>query len=275
MADIGHVWTGVPMIPKILKYPRTQHLSGSELQRGDRPETMPFRELKGRHIVIEEKLDGANSAVSFSEDGELLLQSRGHYLMGGPRERHFAMLKTWATSLMQDLHDILGHRYVMYGEWMYAKHTVFYDRLPHYFHEFDVYDREEGVSEHARASCPPRGTRRGERARALRGSCTVRSPPPLAGAARAVQVPHLASEPRSRRAPHGQHLDKVLAQTEDCDLSEGLYVKWEQQGVVAGRYKYVRPGFTQSLVEGDGHWQRRPILPNELAPGADLYGGGS
>jgi hypothetical protein len=74
---------------------------------------------------------------------------------------------------------------------------------------------------------------------------------------------------------HGQHLDKVLAQTEDCDLSEGLYVKWEQEGVVAGRYKYVRPGFTQSLVEGDGHWQRRPILPNELAPGADLYGGGS
>ncbi len=29
----------------------------------------------------------------------------------------------------------------MYGEWLYAKHTVFYDNLPHYFMEFDVLDR--------------------------------------------------------------------------------------------------------------------------------------
>ena len=31
----------------------------------------------------------------------------------------------------------------MFGEWMYAKHTVFYDALPHYFMEFDIYDREK------------------------------------------------------------------------------------------------------------------------------------
>ena len=26
---------------------------------------------------------------------------------------------------------------------MYAKHTVFYDRLPHYFMEFDIFDKKE------------------------------------------------------------------------------------------------------------------------------------
>lgn len=28
------------------------------------------------------------------------------------------------------------------GEWLYAKHSVFYDALPHWLCEFDVYDRE-------------------------------------------------------------------------------------------------------------------------------------
>ena len=32
----------------------------------------------------------------------------------------------------------------MYGEWMVAKHTAFYDALPHYFMEFDVLDTETG-----------------------------------------------------------------------------------------------------------------------------------
>ena len=32
----------------------------------------------------------------------------------------------------------LGDRYVLYGEWLYAKHTVYYDELPHYFMEFDI-----------------------------------------------------------------------------------------------------------------------------------------
>lgn len=40
------------------------------------------------------------------------------------------------------LYEVLGRRYVMYGEWMYAKHTIYYDLLPHYYMEFDVLDRE-------------------------------------------------------------------------------------------------------------------------------------
>ena len=51
----------------------------------------------GKYIVIEEKVDGANAAISFSDSGELLLQSRGHYLTGGYRERHFNLFKQWAS----------------------------------------------------------------------------------------------------------------------------------------------------------------------------------
>src|SRR5262249_8985214 len=74
----------------------------------------------------------------------LQLQSRGHYLTGGPRERHFDLFKQWANAQTDAFFDALGDRYVMYGEWLYAKHTGFYDALPHYFMEFDVLDLHTG-----------------------------------------------------------------------------------------------------------------------------------
>ena len=39
---------------------------------------------------------------------------------------------------------MLGSRDILYGEWMYAKHTVCCGLLPHYFLEFDILDRETG-----------------------------------------------------------------------------------------------------------------------------------
>lgn len=31
------------------------------------------------------------------------------------------------------LFKVLGNRHILYGEWLYAKHSVYYDNLPHYF----------------------------------------------------------------------------------------------------------------------------------------------
>lgn len=123
------------------------HLEGSRLKAGDEDlSQIPFSDIAGRHIVVEEKVNGANSAVSFDRDGTLLLQSRGHYLTGGWRERHYNLFKQWAGVHREALYAVLGSRYIMYGEWMYAKHTVYYDALPHYFLEFDVLDRETDPS---------------------------------------------------------------------------------------------------------------------------------
>src|SRR5262249_46972157 len=117
-----------------------------KLQPGDEDLTsVPFRSLAGAFIVIEEKLDGANSGLSFNPAGQLLLQSRGHFLDGGSREKHFNLLKTWANTHRQALWEALGARYLMYGEWVYAKHTIFYDSLPHYFVEFDILDKQTGA----------------------------------------------------------------------------------------------------------------------------------
>src|SRR3954453_7750265 len=133
-------------MPTFSKYPRTHHLEGSRLQPGDEDsQSVPFASLAGRHLVIEEKLDGANAGISFDANGRLWLQSRGHFLTGGAREKHFDLFKRWASTHAHALRAALGHRFVLYGEWLYAKHTIFYDRLPHYFLEFDVLDTETGT----------------------------------------------------------------------------------------------------------------------------------
>ncbi len=48
--------------------------------------------------MIEEKLDGANAGISLGEDGRLRLQSRGHVLVGGAREKHWDLFKQWART---------------------------------------------------------------------------------------------------------------------------------------------------------------------------------
>ena len=46
------------MSERILKYPRTQHLQRSRLQAGDEDlSQIPFKEILGKNIVIEEKID--------------------------------------------------------------------------------------------------------------------------------------------------------------------------------------------------------------------------
>ncbi|MER3587537.1 MAG: DNA ligase, partial [Mastigocladus sp. ERB_26_1] len=131
---------------QIYKYPRTHHIQGSRLQPGDEDlDSIPFAAIKEQYVVVKEKVDGANAAISFAADGQIRLQSRGHYLTGGSREKHFNLFKQWANTHAAAFWQVLGSRFILFGEWLYAKHTVFYDALPHYFLEYDVLDLEKQV----------------------------------------------------------------------------------------------------------------------------------
>jgi len=257
----------------IKKYPRTPHLEGSRLQVGDEDlSQVSFSEIAGRHVVVEEKLDGANAGLSFDTDGALLLQSRGHYLTGGGREKHFALFKTWASCHQDRLRERLGSRYVVYGEWLYARHTVYYDALSHYFLEFDVLDRE------ARTFLST------DRRQALLEGLPIASVPVLdAGepesldALRALVTRSRYKSARWRDAlaeqtlKLGLDLDRVRRQTDPEDTAEGLYLKVEEGGVVVDRLKFVRASFLQAVEESGSHWLNRPIIPNLLAEGVDIY----
>ncbi len=265
----------------IRKYPRTPHLETSRLQEGDEDLCgVRFSELRGRPLVVEEKVDGQNAAVSFDDDDALLLQSRGHYLRGGAREKSFEPFKRWARVHEAALREVLGRRYVVYGEWCFAKHTVFYDALPHYFLEFDVYDREREVHLSTTAR------------RLLLRDLPIVSVPVLAERAfssldelLALVGPSTAKTPRWREAlrlaaASAAHVDveRTVKDTDAFDAMEGLYVKVEEgagaDGVVVDRCKWVRASFLQTVVASESHWFGRPIVENGLAVGVDIYGAG-
>lgn len=258
----------------IMKYPRTPHLEGSRLQPGDEDlSQIRFSEIRGRHLVVEEKCDGANSGISFSENGELLLQSRGHYLTGGYRERHYNLMKQWANAHRDAFCRVLGDRYIMYGEWMYAKHTVYYDALPHYFLEFDIYDKQNGIY----LDTPSR--------KKLTERMQVVSVPILAerefqskeeivdllGQSNYIRQGHM-ERLKEKAEELGLDAERQLRETDPSVKMEGLYLKVEEGGEVLSRLKYVRASFLQCVDLAEGHWLERPIIPNGLAvPPENLF----
>lgn len=232
---------------------------------------VPYASLVGRNLVIEEKLDGANAAISFDE-GQLKLQSRGHYLTGGGRERHFNLFKSWAHSHQSQLEELLEDRYIVYGEWLCAKHTVFYDRLPHYFLEFDIWDRMREVyldtpSRHALLKGSP------IQSVPVVWSGKARPKSPMKGLIQPSLYKSATWRDNLRKSAEELQLDpdRALRETDSSDLSEGLYIKLEEQGQVLGRYKFVRSSFLTSITDSETHWLDRPIIPNGLAEGAEIF----
>jgi RNA ligase len=266
-----------------IKYPRTPHLCGSRLQDGDHDlEQVDVADLSGGALVWEEKVDGANAAFSFTAQGAPQLQSRGHVLQGGAREGQFSLFKAWVETHQGAFRQAIATRYIVFGEWCYAKHTVFYDRLPHYFLEFDVFDREMGHF----LSTPARR-------RLLAGlpivpvpvvhKGAVPSAVPGKGAKRGTSGIPILIKPSlyksqswresldAAAAGSGQDPARVRFETDDSDLAEGIYLKHEDGDRVIGRYKFVRADFLQAIASSGTHWQERPVIPNGLAPGVDLF----
>lgn len=182
-------------------------------------------------------------------------------------------MKQWASVHRDAFYRVLGNRYIMYGEWMYAKHTVFYDALPHYFLEFDIYDKKEDIY----LDTPAR--------QRLTGQMPIVSVPVLAegafrtreellallGPSKYIRKGHMESL-RNKAAELGLDGDRQCRETDSSGLMEGLYIKVEEGGKVTGRLKYVRAGFLQCVDFSETHWLDRPIVPNGLAvPPESLY----
>ena len=251
----------------IFKYPRTPHLEGSCVQMCDEDlDTVPFSAIQGRHVVVSEKIDGANCGISFSKGGDIRLQSRGHYLLGGPREKQFDLFKAWSARLAGSLWDVLKHRYLLYGEWCYAKHTLYYDQLPAWFLAIAVLDMEAGVFLGA-----------SERDVLLVDLPVVSVPVLLRGRANSIEnLMDLLGPSRfigSRSREHfaedcarvGADLEEAERQSDLSGMMEGLYITVEEEGRVDR--KFVGGDFRARVVEQGSDGRRQPIIPNRVRDG--------
>ena len=147
------------------KFPRTRHLfdaGGSGVSRDDLlmdpgEEAVFYSSSKGKgrsgkggggHVVtIEEKVDGANIGISLSaEELKIKVQNRSHFV-DSSTHRQFSQLDYWIEQHSEGLYQVLGDepgRYLIFGEWVYATHSIEYTRLPDYFLAFDIYDHHVG-----------------------------------------------------------------------------------------------------------------------------------
>lgn len=258
----------------IYKYPRTRHIEGSKIQKGDENlKCVNFCDIENYYLVLEEKVDGSNVGISFDNNKNLLLQSRGHYLMGGYRERQFDLFKVWANCHKNELYNILSQKYVMYGEWLYAKHTIFYDNLTNYFMEFDIYDKEKGKFLSTK-----------KRKEILKNYPFITSVRILyEGKVKSLEdiISFLGkSKFKSRNFENSLKkqcdtlnlsFELVKKQTDMSEYMEGIYIKAESENYTIDRFKYVRNSFLNTILNSETHWLNRPLIPNLLADNINIF----
>ena len=128
---------------EFVKYPRTPHLFGSKGTDDDKHmgEAESHRFLSDESLIVEEKLDGTNVGIHFTTEDDLVLQCRGHLITEGMHPQ-YDLFKQWAAVKRPVLEERLMDRFILFGEWLYARHSIHYRSLPHYFFEFDIYDKE-------------------------------------------------------------------------------------------------------------------------------------
>jgi len=98
------------------------------------------KELLTGKVIIEEKIDGANvGIIPTGKPGEpFRLQKRGS-LVDASEHAQYNRFKAWAWERYESL-ATLSRNYLIYGEFMWATHHIYYDQLPDWFICYDIYD---------------------------------------------------------------------------------------------------------------------------------------
>ena len=99
------------------------------------------KQLLGGQVVVEEKMDGANTGIIRHKKG-FHLQKRGS-LVGQSEHAQFQYFHNWANYQNYEKLMNVPVGYTIYGELLYAVHSIYYDSLPDYFLVFDVWDKRK------------------------------------------------------------------------------------------------------------------------------------
>lgn len=228
------------------KFPRTYHLF--EVKKGrmaredlvlDRKDAEPFYNSV---ITVEEKIDGSN--LGFSLDPETLqvrAQNRSHFVTCQSHSQ-FRALDSWISEHPK-LYEVLSPNYILFGEWMSAKHSISYNHLPGLFVAFDIFDTKNQKF----LSVTERNAR-------LKGT----------------------GIPIIRCVAHGffpneESLMALMTQNSVYTIDkhtvplEGIYIRVDDEttGFLKYRAKIVRSDFIQT-VDDSSHWSTQVVVKNEV-----------
>jgi hypothetical protein len=237
-----------------IKYPRTPHLFAAAGTSDDKRLSVKesLRLIAEPSLVVEEKIDGTNVGIHFSDDNQLILQCRGHLITEGMHPQ-YDLFKRWASAKTPTLHAMLGSQFILFGEWMYAKHSIHYQKLTHYFFEFDIYDKQNAqfLTLDARLD--------------LLSGTTIQTVPVI----HRGPIGRGELESLIGASAFGSRFENPISGQTDARM-EGVYLRTENELSVSSRAKIVRPEFVEKIKQST-HWQRSVMIPNLLADGVDIW----
>ncbi len=222
-------------------YPRTRHLPWNP--NASRDDLIASKKdcqiiFESERVQVTEKVDGANMGVTKGP----IIRNRNHILRKGHTARtaakkQFSSVFGWYYEHLHLFEELgkLAPNTSVFGEWLLARHSVEYDRLPSFFMAYDLYDY---ASKQFVDPFEARGI--------------------LVAAGFAV-VPELH---RGKVGSHGQ-LEAMVGQPSPFsskELREGIYVKVGDGRWVTHRFKMVRQGF----IAGSHFSMRANIIKNKL-----------
>jgi hypothetical protein len=116
-----------------VKYPRTYHLPFSEGRGSDDKVIATLDYLRGREVIVTEKMDGENSTLYTNHYHARSLDSKHHES------------RDWLKKFHGEISYKIPENLRICGENLYAQHSIAYDDLLSYFYGFSVWD-ERNVS---------------------------------------------------------------------------------------------------------------------------------
>lgn len=217
------------------KYPSTPHLIWLAAAKARNDKVLSPVEADRflqNNIQVEEKVDGANIGISFDSDGALQIQNRGDYIKEDTKGQ-FRKLWSWIKDREDRLFDLLDQRFILFGEWCWAKHSINYTDLPDWFLAFDLFDK----ASHCFWPRQKRIT--------------------LFNALNLASVPLIAEGLFTKN-----ELLKLLGKSRFYDgPMEGVYCRVDDGDQVINRAKIVASHFTQSIHD---HWTKQPFVRNQV-----------
>lgn len=234
---------------KYIKYPSTRHLPWSHERDDDDTAHESLDWLTGYPLIATKKMDGGNAMLVKDSENPIRARNGRH-----ADKEHFDMAKQWYWD--EGLYAKLPEHLQVFGEWLYAKHSIHYGcdcdkpcedvgpALEDYFQVFGMYDTRYNLW--------------------LGWHETV----------------ELATEMDLTVVPYATEVYGELQFEETYEAWDTLYelsqhvVEQGHEGVVVrsalpfhyGQIdrrlgKYVRPGHVK---EGEKHWSKRPLVQNQL-----------
>lgn len=111
-------------------YPRTRHLPWSPGATADDLRVTDLSGLRGREVVVTEKLDGENTTLYADGLHARSLDSAHH------------PSRAWVKALQARIGHAIPEGWRVCGENVFARHSIAYDALESFFYGFSVWDGE-------------------------------------------------------------------------------------------------------------------------------------